>query len=155
VAAAVRHLEHVGLIDLLGVLNGHAKRLSVAQRTLPAFVDGEFGVDEVSMVIEQIVCAVVRGIRKLFIRRERQNDVTIGLEALLGIFDEVGDEDRRHRLVVDRTTGAEKSVDLLQLERIERPVLAPRFDHVGDQEDRLARPGAAQPRHHVALARPA
>ena len=51
---------------------------------------------------------------------------------------------------------AEEAVDLLQLERIEGPVLALGFDHVhvADQQDRLARAGAAQPRHQLPLRGP-
>ena len=132
------------------------ERLAVAQRAAAAFVDGELGVDQVAMVIEQPVRAVVRRIGQLLVGGERQDDVAVGLEAFLGILDQVGDEDRRHRLVVDRAAAAEIAVDLLQLERIEIPVLALGLDHVdmGDQQERLARAGAAQPRDQVALARP-
>src|ERR1700681_2721886 len=108
------------------------------------------------MVLEQIMRTVMRRIGEFFVGRERQDDVAIGLEALLDVFDQVGDEDRGHRLVVDGAAAAEIAVDLLQLERVEIPVLALSFDHieVSNKEDRLARASAAQSRNEVTLTRP-
>lgn len=50
-----------------------------------AFVDGEFGIAQVAIVIDQIMRAIVWRNRKLLIRREDQNNVAVGLEPLLGI----------------------------------------------------------------------
>jgi len=147
VAAAIRHFELIGLVDLLGQLHGETERPAVAQGAAAALVDGEFRIDQVAMVRQQPAHAVVRRIRQLLVGGQRQDDVAVGPERLLDVADQVGDEDRRHRLVVD-----DAAVD--ELERVGVPVLAPRFHHVemGKQEERPARAGAAQPRHQVALA---
>ena len=78
-----------------------------------------------------------------------------GLIALLLVADEVRHEGCGHELVVAGAASVEITILLGQLERVERPVLGQRLDHVemGEQQDRLAGPGAAQPRHQIALAR--
>ncbi len=156
VAAAVGDLELIGLIDLLRDLHAEAERAAVAQRAATALVDRELGVDQVAVVLQEPMHAVVRRIRQLLIGRERQDDVAVRLEAFVDVADHVGHEDRRHRLVVDGAAAAEIAVDLLQLERVEIPVLALGLDHVEmrKQQQRAARAGAVQPRHQVAFARP-
>src|SRR5262249_12003925 len=68
---------------------------------------------------------------------------------------QVGSQDRGHRLVVAGPTAVEEAVLLEEHERIERPVLALRLDDVemGDEEERLARAGAAIAGDQIVLAR--
>ena len=153
--AAIGDLELVGLIDLLGELDREAEGLAVAQCAPAALVDGELGVDQLAVVLQQPAHAIVRRIRKLFVGREREDDVALGLVARSDIADHVGDEDRRHRLVVDGPASAEIAIGLLQLEGIEVPVLTLCLHDIemGEKQKRPAHAGAAQSRHQVPLAR--
>ncbi len=92
------------------------------------------------MVRQQPAHAVMRRIRQLLVGGEREDDVAVGLEALLHVGEHVGDEDRRHGLVVDHAAAAEIAVDLVQLERIGVPVRALGFHDVEmrEEEQRLA-----------------
>ena len=84
VPAAIGDLELVGLIDLLGELDREAERAGrCAMRAAAALVDGELGVDQLAVVLQQPAHAIVRRIRKLFVGREREDDVALGLVALL------------------------------------------------------------------------
>ncbi len=107
------------------------------------------------MMLEQPTRAIMGRVRQFLVGGERQDDVAIGPEPLGDVTDEVGDENRRHGLVVDRAAAAEITVDLLQPEGIEIPVFGLRLYDVdmGNQQQRAQRAGSAQARDQVALAR--
>ena len=107
------------------------------------------------MVLEQPLDPERVAVEDFLVGLERQDDVAIGLVALLLVADQVGDKGRRHVFVVAAAARIEIAVLLDQLERIDRPVLAVGRHHVEmrHQQDRLARAGAAQPRDQIALAR--
>ena len=73
-----------------------------------AFVEAQLGVDQVALVLEQPLDAVVRS-AALFVGRERDDDVAIGLEPFALVANEVRDPDRRLRLVVARRRGRRSS----------------------------------------------
>ena len=74
-----------------------------------AFVQAELGVDQVALVLEQPLDAVVRA-TALFVGRERDDDVAIGLEAFALVANQVGDPDRRLRFVVADAAAVEVAV---------------------------------------------
>jgi hypothetical protein len=120
-----------------------------------ALVEREFGVDQIAVVLQQPADADGVAVEDLLVGLQHQDDVAVGLVAFLAVPNHVGDEYSRHELVVDGATAVEIEVLLGQLERIDRPVLAPRLNDIdmGEQHDRLAGAGAAQSRHQVAFAR--
>src|SRR2546430_10642869 len=136
-------------------LYAHAEGLAIAQGAAAALVDRKFRVDQVAVLLDQDARADVRRIDQLLVGREREDDVAVRLEALLDVFDKVGDEDRHHRLVVDGAAAAEEALHFLPLERVAIPVLALGLDHVevAEQEDRLHHSGAATARLPVYLPR--
>ena len=140
-AAAIVHVEPIADRDLLGGLHAVADRLAVLQPDAAALVQREFGVDQVAVVFQQPLNAERVGVQNLLVGLQRQDDVAIGLVAFLLVADHVGDEGRRHELVVAAAARVIIAVLLDQLERIERPVLAPGRHHVEmrQQQDRLAR----------------
>ena len=89
-----------------------------------AFVQAELGVDELAVILDQPLDAVV--VAALLIGGQRENDVALGHEVLLLHAQQVGDEDRGHRLVVGGAAAVEVAVLFDELERIEigRPVFA-------------------------------
>ena len=154
VAAGVRHLEVEILVHLLARLDLVGQVLALPHVAAAAFVDRELGVDQILVVLHQPVDAVEGA--AFLVGRERQNQIAIGREAFLLQANQVGDELRRHRLVVARAAAVEEAVLLEERERIERPVLALGLDDVEmrEQQQRLAaRAGAARARDQVALLR--
>ena len=154
-AALVLHFQKEADRDLFRGLNAVADRLAVLQPDAAAFVERELGVDQIAMVLQQPPDADLVTVEDFLVGLKRQDDIAVGLVALLLVADHVGDEGRRHEFVVAGTASVVIAVFLDQLERIDRPVLAICRHHVdmGKQEDRLARAGTAQPHHKVALAR--
>src|SRR5262249_6395123 len=125
----------------------------VADRAASTFVQTELGFDQRSMVFQQPFDSVV--IAALFIGCQRDDDVAVGFESLLFEADQIGDEDRGHRLVVGGSPSVVITILFEELEWIERPVVALRLDnvYVREQQDWLARAGPAQTRDQIALAR--
>jgi hypothetical protein len=140
VAAGIGHLEAEVLKDLFARLHFVGQVLPLAHVAAAAFVDRVLGVDQIAMVLDQPVDAVE--VAAFLVGGERENQIAIGRVAFLPEPNQVGDELRRHRLVVAGAAAVEEAVPLQEDERIERPVLALRFDdvEVGEQEQRLARP---------------
>jgi len=142
-------------IQLLGGLHGVEQLLAVALAAAAAFVQTELGFDQIAMLVSQPRHAVV--VAALLVRGEREHDVALGFEPFLFVADEIGDEDRGHRLVVGRAASVVEPVALDQLERVElgRPVFLVRLDDVEmrDQQQRLLLASAAQARHEIALLR--
>ena len=102
-----------------------------------AFVQAELGVDQLALVLQQPLDAVVRPAAFL-VRRERDDDVAIGLEAFALVANQVRDPDRRLRLVVAGAAAVEVAVLLGERERIHAPVFALRFHDVGVREQQDA-----------------
>ena len=104
------------------------------------------------MLLEQEGHAVA--VASLFVGGQGEDEVAVGLVALLAVADEVGHELRGHGLVVGRPAPVEVAALLAEHEGIEGPVLAQRLHHVemGEQQEGPAGPGAAQAGHQVALA---
>src|SRR5947209_190560 len=155
VPALVLHLQREVARHLLGGLHAVEEGTPATLAPAAALVDAELGVQEVAVVRDEPGRAVE--VAALLVRRQRDDDVAVWAEALLLVAYEVGDEDRGHRLVVNRAAPVEVAVALRELERIEvgRPVLPLRLDHVEvrQQEDGPTRARAAQPRDDVAFAR--
>ena len=155
VAALVRDLQIEVAIELLGGLHGVEQLLAGALAPAAAFVQAELRLDQRAMIVDQPRDAVV--VAAFFIRGERDDDVALGLQAFLSIADQVGDEDRGHRLVVGGAAAVVVAVALDELERIEigRPVFLVRLDDVEmrEQQQRLLRAVTTQPRDEIALLR--
>ena len=97
------------------------------------------------MVLDQPTHAVTAA--TLFIGGQRDDDVAVGLKVLLLELNQVGDENRRHRLVVGGAARIEVAVTFDELERIEvgRPIGLERLDdvEVREEEERLRCVGPA------------
>ena len=152
-AAGVGHFEAEVLEHFLARLHFVGQVLALAHVAAAAFVDREFGVDQVLVVLHEPVDAVE--IAAFFVGREREDQIAVGDEAFLLQPNHVGDELRRHRLVVARAAAIEPAVLLEKGERIERPVLALRLDdvEVREEQQRPPRAGAVIADDEVVLAR--
>src|SRR5215471_6278161 len=154
-AAFIGYTKRIREGDLLAGLNAVADRLAALDADATAFVEGEFGFDQVAMVLQQPLNPQGIAVEDFLVGFQRQNDIAVRPIALLLVTDEVGHESCYHVFVVARAAAVEVAVLFGEPEGVERPVLAFRFDHVemGEQQDWLARSGAAQPCYQVALAR--
>ena len=129
-SALVRRFErevHVHLLARLDAIRDAASRFRL---TAAALVEAVLRIDERALIRDQPLDTVV--VAAFLIRREREDDVAIGHESLLLHAQEVGDEDRGHRLVVGRASAIVVTVLFDELERIEigRPVFFLGFDDV-------------------------
>ena len=88
-AAGIFDLEVEVLIDLFARLDFIHQILAVLQLTRAAFVDGQFGVDELAMVFEQPFDAVE--VAAFFVGGQRENQIAIRREAFLLQPNQVGD----------------------------------------------------------------
>ena len=111
VAALVRHLQPV--VDDVLFAHLHVVRDPLAgDRLAPsALVEAELGVDQIALVLQQPDDAVV-GAAALFVGGERDDDVAVRLEAFTLVANQVGDPDRRLRLVVAGAAAVEVAVAL-------------------------------------------
>ncbi len=153
-ATGVFHFELIIGVELFGRVDGHHHGLSAA-RVDPAAIgiERKFGIDQIAMIAQQPFDAV--GAARFFVGSERENDVAIGMEIFLVETDQGCDEDRVGGFHVLRAAAVEVAIALEKLERVDRPILAARFDNVdvADQKDRAMRSGAAQAGDHVSFAR--
>ncbi len=154
-SAFVGDLEPVRYADFLAGLDVVAYRLAALEADAAAFVQCEFGVDQIAVVVEEPLDAEPVSVEDFLIGLEREDDVAIGLVAFLLVADHVRDEGRRHEFVVARAAPVVIAVLLDELEGIGRPVLRLRLDDVdmGKEQERLVRAGAVQAGDEVALAR--
>src|SRR5918994_6900583 len=113
-AALVADFQIEVAIELLGGLHGIEQLLAGTLASAAAFVQAELGLDERAMLVDQPRDAVV--VAAFFVCRERDDDVAPGLQAFLSIADQVGDEDRGHRLVVGGAAAVVIAVALDELE---------------------------------------
>ena len=152
VAAGVLRLEREILVDLLAGLHAVVDVLAVLDRPPAALVQPVLGVDQLTVVGDEPLHAVE--VASLLVGGQGDDDVAVGLEALLLEADQVGDPYRGHRLVVGGATAVVVAVLLEERERVDRPVLLACLDHVevGEQQQRPARARAPQPRDEIALA---
>ena len=157
VAAGVPGLEPEAHAHLLGGLHPQQHGPPLARHLgSAALVQRELRLDQGAIVLQEPAHPVPRRARaELLVRGQGQDQVAIRHVAFLLVADQVGHEDRGHGLVVHRAARVEVAVFLDQLEGIALPVLALRLDHVevGQQEQRLLRAAALEPRHQVALLR--
>ncbi len=104
------------------------------------------------MVLQQPINAVVRSTAFL-IGCERDDDVTVGFEALSFVPNQVGNPDRGLCFVVGRASAVEVAVLLHEYEGIHAPAFALGFDHidVSQQQNGLLRSGAVIPDNKVCL----
>jgi hypothetical protein len=86
--------------DFLAGLDAIADRLAVLEADAAAFVEGEFCVNQVSVVVDEPPDAKRIGVADLLVRLQRHDDVAVGPITLLFISDEVRDERRCHEFVV-------------------------------------------------------
>src|SRR6202035_2664989 len=117
-----------------------------------AFAQRILGINQFAMILEQPLDAAV-GAPAFLVRRKRNDDISIRLEAFLLIADQVGNPDGGLRFVVSRSAAIEKTVFLRELKRLHRPIFAFGFNHVGvrEQQDRLVGTGAAIANDEIAL----
>jgi hypothetical protein len=129
VPAPILRLEDEVDGDLLARLEPDRDRLARPVGHGPALVEGQLGVEEVAMVLEEPLHPDAVAIEDLLVGLEREDDVTIG--------------------------PVEPAVLLDERERVGGPVLAPRIDdvEVRDEEDGTARTCPVVPRHEVSLSR--
>src|SRR6185436_10220506 len=140
-------------VDLLARGEIDLHRAAVLQHHAAAVViQHELGVDQLAPVLEQPIDAV--GVAALLVRRQRQDDVPVGLVALGAIAQQRRHHDRVAVLHVLRAAAVEVAVLLHEHERIDTPVLAQRFDDVEmtDQQHRAFATGALQARDEILLA---
>jgi hypothetical protein len=79
VAALVGDLQIEIAIQLLGGLHGIEQLLAAALAPAAAFVEPELGFDQLAVIVDQPRDAVV--VAALFVRRQRQDDVALRLQA--------------------------------------------------------------------------
>jgi hypothetical protein len=115
-------------------------------------VQHELGVDEIAAILQQPVDAVGRA--ALLVRSQRQDDVAVRTIALGAIAQQRRHHDGDAVLHVLRAAAVEVAVLLQEHERIDRPVLAQRFDDVEmtDQQHRTLATRALEARDEVLLA---
>ncbi len=154
-AAFVGDGQPVGVGHLLAGLDAVADRFAALEPDAAALVKGEFGVDQVAMVLQQPPNPHGICIEDFLVGLQCQDDVALRPVALLLVADEIRHEARRHVFVVPGAAAVEVAVLLSEPEGVDRPVFTSRFDDVemGKQQDRLAGASAAQPRHQIAFAR--
>ena len=92
VAALIPNLEAEGEHVFLAHLNVVGDFLAAGFFTPAAFINGEVGVDQFAMVLEQPVDSVVRS-AAFFIGGEGDDDVAVRLKAFALVADQVGDPD--------------------------------------------------------------
>src|SRR5690606_10577815 len=147
-------LEPIVLINLLAALDlvQHAIPLIVEAAT-SRFVDREFRVYEIAMILDEIAHAVECAGR-LLATSKRDLDVAQRLVALRAVAQQSIDENGGHRLVVHGAAAIEVAVFFDERERIAVPVLAIGFHDVEVREEQQGLErwlAAAQHRHEVAL----
>ncbi len=116
-------------------------------------INGELGVDQVAVVLDEPLDAVV--LAALFVGRQRENQIALRLIALL-----LQAQKGRHQrgvaiLHVLCAASVEVAVLFAENERVERPVGRLRFDHI-EMPDEQNRPSGARSviaHHQQALAR--
>ena len=154
VPARIGHFELVIGVQFFGRVDGHHRGPSRARVNSAAVgVERELRVNQIAMIAQQPFDTVRA--TGFFVGRERQNDVPVGMKILFAQTNERRDHDGVGRFHVLRAAAVEISVAFEKMKRIDRPFVAPRFDHIemADQKDWAARAGAAQSRHQVSFAR--
>src|SRR5947209_1753046 len=115
-----------------GLLRGadlHCDGLSIAAvHTARVYVQGEFGVDQIAMILKKPPDSV--GGSSFFIGGEGDNQIAGGPVAFLAESDQRRDEKCIALFDVLCAAAVKKSILLDELERIGGPVLAARFDDV-------------------------
>ena len=148
VAAGVGRGQDVALIGLLGGLDAEAEQGAVLEEGAAAGIGVEReierrGVDPLAG--GELGAAPAR----LLVAGEQDDDVAIGPEALGAQAQQGGGDGDHALLVVERAAAVEIAALLAERERVARPILAARLDHVhmGHEQDRLA---ARRPRRRPA-----
>ena len=143
--AEADHVFFAGL-DVVGDL------FAVREFAIAAFVEGELGVDEAAVILEQPLDSAV-GAAALFVGGEGDDDVAVGNEAFALHADEVGDPDGGLVFVVGGAAAVEVAVFLGEDVGVEvgGPVFALGFDYVlvGEEEERLVGAGAVEADNEV------
>ena len=134
VSAAIRRRHSKIRRDFFGGAHGVDEWRAVAERSAAAFVQRIGGVDLLPVVGDEPAYTVRRS--TLFVGREHEEDVAVRDVALLLETQQVGDEDRAHRLVVARAASVVVAVALRELERVDvgRPIALQRLDDVEMRE---------------------
>nr|GEU28537.1 conserved hypothetical protein [Tanacetum cinerariifolium] len=154
VAARIGDLELEALVGFFAGLDTVPHRLAVlVEQAAAAFVERQFGVDQRTVMLEQVIDTVEFRRHHFLVARQRQHQVALGRQLFLLVADHVGHERRCHGLVVRGAARIKHAVFFHQLERIAHPVLAVGLHHVhvGQQQQRSAAAVALQARHQVAL----
>jgi hypothetical protein len=92
------------------------------------------------MVLQQPLNAHPVAVEVLLIRLKHHDDIPVGSVALLPVSDQVGDESRRIKFVVNRSASVEIAVSFHEFERICGPIFAARGNdvEVGEEERAFA-----------------
>ena len=117
VSTFVMRLELERDIDLLARTHTVVDSFAVLEPPAPTLIERKCGVDEIAMLLQQPRDAVV--VAGLFICRERDDDVALRNPTLVLIANQIGDEDRRHRLVIARPAAVIVAVLFRECEWIE------------------------------------
>src|SRR5581483_2519026 len=142
-------------VPLLGHLHGRGEWTTVAreQKVATIRVQAVFSVDQIAMLLKQPLHAV--GAALFLIRGEREDDVAIGLVALLTPANHVGEENGGAIFDVVGAAAVEEAVFFDHLKRVGGPIGAGGFDDIemSEQQERLALAGSVNARDQVFLAR--
>ena len=152
VAALVGDGELVVAIHLLGGAEPeHGRHALLAAYRVAVGIDHELRIDQVAVVLDEPVRAVAAA--ALLVGGEREDDVAVGLVALLLHAQQRCHHDGIVALHVRGATAVEVAVLLGELEGIEVPVLAVRLDDIDvpDQQHRLVLACAVQAHDQVLL----
>src|SRR5262249_8922525 len=99
-----------------------------------ALIQRKFSVDQVAVAFQQPLNPQGITVENLLVSLQRNDDVSIRLVPLLHVADQVRNKGRRHELVVGCAASVEIAVLLDQLERVNRPVLSSRLNHIKMRE---------------------
>jgi len=134
VAASILHLKLVTQRNFFARLNAVTNRLAILQSDRTTLIECKFSVDQIAVVLQQPLNPQGITVEDFLIGLQRNDNVSIRLVALLHVADQVRNKGRRHELVIGRAASIEITVLLDQLERINRPVLASRLNHIEMRE---------------------
>src|SRR2546428_228477 len=93
-------LEFERDVDFLARADAVVDSFAVLKPPAPTLIERKRGVNEIAMLLQKPRYAVV--VAGFFVRRERDDDVALRNPTLTLVANQIGDADRRHRLVIAR-----------------------------------------------------
>ena len=149
----LRRFEAVGHVGFFTGTHFEIQRMAVPQVAAAAVeIDDQAGVDQIPMLLEQKGRSV-RVAARLFVRREREDEIPIGHVSFSLQSDERFGHGRVAILHVDGAAAVKPAVLLRQFERIDRPVVGLGLHdvEVAQKKHRMSRMPAAIAHHDTAL----